>query len=84
MRAVELWRNFQVRRCKPDPLAADIVHVGEDRRNGADVAGRLRHLCGGVEVLDEELVEALVCREDAEGGFCLLREKLGSTRRHGS
>jgi hypothetical protein len=26
-----------VRSCKPDPLAADIVHVAEDRRNGADV-----------------------------------------------
>src|SRR5213593_5046709 len=37
VRAVELWWNLQVRRCKPDPLGADIVHVREDRRNGADV-----------------------------------------------
>jgi hypothetical protein len=36
VRAVELGWNLQMRSCKPDPLAADIVHVGEDRRNGAD------------------------------------------------
>jgi hypothetical protein len=41
VRAVELWWNLQVRSGKPDPLAADIVHVGEDRRNGAGLAGRL-------------------------------------------
>src|SRR5712692_8497491 len=40
VRAVELSWNLQVRSCKPDPLGADIVHVREDRRNGADVAGR--------------------------------------------
>src|SRR5713226_1784982 len=37
VRAVELCWNLQMRSCKPDPLAADIVHVGEDRGNGADV-----------------------------------------------
>src|SRR5437870_5168976 len=30
-RAIELWWDLQVRSCKPDPLAADIVHVREDR-----------------------------------------------------
>src|SRR3977135_3506595 len=40
VRALELWWNFQVRSCKPDPLGADIVHVREDRRNGAGLAGR--------------------------------------------
>src|SRR5208337_1896435 len=38
VRAVELGWNLQVRSGKPDPLAADIVHVREDRRNGADLA----------------------------------------------
>src|SRR3982074_2907734 len=40
VRAVELWWNLQVRSCKSDPLAADIVHVREDRRNSAGLAGR--------------------------------------------
>jgi hypothetical protein len=38
--AVELRWNVQVRSCKPDPLGADIVNMREDRRNGADLAGR--------------------------------------------
>jgi len=28
-RAFELWRNVQLRSCKPDAVGADIVHVGE-------------------------------------------------------
>src|SRR5438094_9057660 len=40
VRAVELSWNLQVRSCKPDPLGADIVHVREDRRNGAGLARR--------------------------------------------
>src|SRR5713101_262754 len=40
VRTVELSWNLQVRSCKPDPLGADIVHVREDRRNGAGFAGR--------------------------------------------
>jgi hypothetical protein len=40
VRAVELWWNLQVRSCKPDPLGPDIVHLREDRRNGAGLAGR--------------------------------------------
>src|SRR5438309_6782227 len=36
-RAVELCWNLQMRSCKPDPLAADIVHVREDRCNSAGV-----------------------------------------------
>src|ERR1700733_8504429 len=39
--AVELGWNLQVRSGKPDPLGADIVHVGEDRRDAADVAMRI-------------------------------------------
>src|SRR6202158_291030 len=40
VRTVELSGNLQVRSCKPDPLAADIVHMREDRRNGAALTGR--------------------------------------------
>jgi len=35
--AVELSGNLQVRSGKPDPLAADVVHVREYRRDGTDL-----------------------------------------------
>ena len=37
-RTVELWRNFQVRSGEPDPLGADVVHVGENCRDAANLA----------------------------------------------
>jgi hypothetical protein len=43
VRAVELSWSLQVRSCKPDPLAADIVHVGE-------IAAMVRALPGGLAV----------------------------------
>ena len=45
---------------KPDPLRADIVHVSEDRRDGADLAGRFGSPDGRVKMLDKKLVHALV------------------------
>ncbi len=82
VRAVELSWNFQVRSCKADPLAADIVHVREDRRNGAGLvfagvfAGRFgcRFRCrrfgtpgGRVKMFDKNLVHALVDEKDLGG-----------------
>ncbi len=49
---VELRWNLEVRRGEPDPLAADVVHVGEDRGDGADVAARFGFPRGRVEVFD--------------------------------
>jgi|HubBroStandDraft_1064217.scaffolds.fasta_scaffold113573_2 hypothetical protein len=78
VRAAELGRNFQVRRGKPDPLAADIVHMGEDRRDVADVVARLagRSGCrlrgrfprGKVKMFDEKLVHALIGGKDPDCG----------------
>src|SRR6266550_557293 len=80
--AVELSRNLQMRSCKPDPLAADIVHVREDRRNGAGLvfagvfAGRFgcRFCCrrfgtpgGRVKMFDKNLVDAIVGEKDPGG-----------------
>src|SRR2546428_2455473 len=74
VRAVELWWNLQVRSCKPDPLAADIVHVREDRRNGADVVFAGRFGCrrsgtpgGRVKMFDKNLVDAIVGEKDPGG-----------------
>src|SRR6202030_1858905 len=60
VRAVELWWNLQVRSCKPDPLGADIVHVREDRRNGAGLAGRFGSPGGRVKMFDKNLVYAII------------------------
>jgi hypothetical protein len=99
VRALELWWDLQMRSCKPDPLAADIVHVAEDRRNGADVvfagvfAGRFGcRFCGPggrVKMFDENLVHAIVDKEDLGGRDldCTSAElsvNLGRTRGHGS
>src|SRR5271165_1156495 len=84
VRAVELWRNLQVRRRKPDPLAADIVHVREDRRNAADLAGRLGSPGGGVKMFDKHLVQALIGGKDPDCGSAGLRVNLGLTGGHGS
>ena len=74
---------------KPDPLAADIVHVREDRRNGAGRhrAGRAgRFGCrrfgspgGRVKMFDEHLVHALIGGKDLDRGSAELRVNLGLT-----
>jgi hypothetical protein len=94
MRAVELSWNLQVRSRKPDPLAADIVHVGEDRRNGSDfvlagvLAGRFgRRFCspgGRVKMFDKNLIQAIVDEKDLggrdlDGGSAELSVNLGLT-----
>src|SRR5216684_8743569 len=84
VRAVELWRNLQVRSCKPDPLGADIVHVREDRRNGADLAGRFGSPGGRVEMFDKNLVHAIIGGKDLDCGSAELSVNLVLTRGHGS
>src|SRR5207244_10564964 len=99
VRAVEVWWNLQVRSCKPDPLGADIVHVREDRRNGADVfsgvfAGRLGCRRSGtpggrVKMFDKNLVDAIVGEKDPGGkvldcGSAELSVNLVLMRGHGS
>ena len=84
MHAVELWRNFQVRRCKPDPLGAHVVHVREDRRNRARPAGRFGPPDGWVKMFDKNLVDAIVGGKDLHRGAAQLSADLGLTRGHGS
>src|SRR6266571_1746651 len=89
VRAAELCWNLQMRSCKPDPLAADIVHVGEDRGNGACLAGRFG--CrrfgfpgGRVKMFDKHLVHALIGGKDLDCGSAELSVNLGLRRGHGS
>src|SRR5437870_12646056 len=84
VRAAELCWNLQMRGCKPDPLAADIVHVGEDRRNAADLAGRFGSPDGRVKMFDKHLVHALIGGKDLDCGSAELSVNLGWTRGHGS
>lgn len=77
VRTVELSWDLQVWSCKPDPLTADIVHVCEDGRNGADprffgvFAGRFgcRFCCPGGrgKMFDQHLVHAIVDEKDLGG-----------------
>jgi hypothetical protein len=51
------------------------MHVGEDGRDGADLAGRPGGPDVRVEMLDEKLIEALVDGKDPSGvWFELLRD----------
>jgi hypothetical protein len=84
MRAVELSWNLQVRSCKPDPLAPDIVHVREDGRNGAGLAGRVGSPGGGVKMFDKNLVHAIIGGKDLDCGPADLSLNLVLTRGHRS
>src|SRR2546430_864915 len=89
VRAVELCCNLQMRSCKPDPLAADIVHVRKDRRNGAgrSVAGRAGRFGspgGRVKMFDKNLVHAIIGGKDLDCGSAELSVDLALTRGHGS
>jgi hypothetical protein len=84
VRTVELRWNLQVRSRKPDPFSADIVHMGEDGRNGADVAGRFGFPCGRVEMFHKHLVDAVINGKDLDRGPAELSMNLVLTRGHGS
>jgi hypothetical protein len=77
--AVELSWNLQVRSCKPDPLGADIVHMREDRRNGADLAGRFGPPGGRVKMFDKNLVHAVIGSKDLDRRSAENRVNLAST-----
>jgi hypothetical protein len=76
VRTVELSWNLQVRSRKPDPLGPDIVHVREDRRNGAGLAGRFGSPGGRVKMFDKNLVDAIISGKDLDCGSAQLRVNL--------
>ena len=84
VRAMELWWNLHVRSCKPDPLGADIMHVREDRRNAANLAGRFGSPGGRVKMFYKNLVHAIVRGKDPDGSSAKLSVNLVLTRAHGS
>ena len=88
-RAVELSWKLQVRSGKPDPLGTHIVHVREDGRNTADLAGRFGSPGGRVKMFDKNLVDAIIGGKDLDRGSAELSVYLGLTnlvltRGHGS
>jgi hypothetical protein len=69
VRAVELGWNLQMRSCKPDPLAAHIVHVRKNRRNSArrriaGRAGRFGSPRDSVKMFDKDLIHAIIDAKD--------------------
>jgi hypothetical protein len=84
MHAVELWWKLQVRGGKPDPLGAHIVHVGEDCRDGADLARRLGCPDGRVKPFDKKLVHAIIDGKNLDRCSAELSVNLGWTGGHSS
>jgi len=84
VRAVELSWNLQVRSGKPDPLNAHVVHVCEDRGNGAGLDGRFGSPSARVEMFDKHLVHALIGGKDPDCGSAELSVNLVLVRGHGS
>jgi len=82
IRAVELCRNLQVRSRKPDPLGADIVHVREDRRDGASLAGRFGSPGGRVKLFDNNLVYAIIDGKHLDCGSAQLSPNLVGLNRN--
>ena len=83
MRAVELSWNLKVRSGKPHPLGAGIVHMREDRRNGARLPGRFRFPRGRVKMFDKNLVHPLVGSKYPDRRPAELCLNLRLTRGHG-
>jgi len=79
-RAVKLSWNLQVRSGKPDPLGTHIVHVREDGRNTADLAGRFGSPGGRVKMFDKNLVDAIIGGKDLDRGSAELSVYLGLTK----
>ncbi len=89
VRAVEPCWNLQMRSRKPDPLAADIVHVREDRHNGPGLAGWFGSPDGRGKMFDKNLVDAIIGDKDLDCSSPELGVNLGLTiddltRGHGS
>jgi hypothetical protein len=60
------------------------VHVREDRRNGAGLAGRFGSPGGSVKMFDKNLVHAIIGGKDLDCGSAELSVNLVLTRGHGS
>jgi len=84
VRAVELCWNLQMRSCEPHPLGADIVHMREDGRDGANLAGRFSSPGGRVKMFDKNLIHAIVGGEDPDCGSAEFSVNLGLTLGHGA
>jgi hypothetical protein len=82
--AVQLLRNFEVCGGQPDPLGANVVHVGEDRGDGPGLAGRFGAPGARIEMFDKKLVHALIGGKDVDGGSAELRMNVVLTRGHGT
>ena len=60
------------------------MHVGEDRRNAADIAGRFGSPCRRVKMFDQHLVHAIIGGKNLRCRSADLSVNLILTRGHGS
>jgi len=82
--AIQLWGSLHVRSCQPDPFAADVMHVREDCRDGANVARGSGSPCVNGKMLDKTLVDVIVGGEDLCSTLAGPILNLGMGRCHGS
>jgi predicted transcriptional regulator len=76
VRTGKLSWNLQVRSSEPDPFRADVVHVREDRCDGAGLAGRFGSPCARVKMFYKNLVHALISGKYLDCGSAELRVNL--------
>ena len=60
------------------------MHVREDRRNAAGLAGRFGFPCREVKMFDNDLVRGIIGGKDLDCGSTELSVNLVLTRPHGS
>ncbi len=84
VRVIELGWNLQVRSGKPDPLGADVVHMGENGRDRASLTCWFGSPGGWIEMFDQKLVHAIIGGKDLHGGSAELSVNLGLTLGHGA
>ncbi len=84
---IEQRRTLEMRSCKPDPLAADIVQMREDGRDGPAIAfltWRLGAPRTRVEIGEDELVHGVIARVGFEQGVANLGKRRVGLECHGS
>ncbi len=82
--AIELRGQFEMRRGEPQPLAADVVHVSEHRRDCARVtAGRLCPPSLRIQMLEDELVHPVIDGIGLEQRLAKIRGGQSSGTSHG-
>jgi hypothetical protein len=82
--SIKLRGQLEMRRGKPQPLPANVVHMRKDRRDGAHVsAGRFCPPGAGMQTLDDKLIHLVVYGVGFQQRLAKIRSGQGSGTSHG-